>query len=77
MASINSLSGGGSSGSIYGTRNVLSGLASGLDTESMIENAVSGYQMKLSALQQKKAKVWSPLDDDETVTDRYAFYRKY
>ena len=29
-------------------------------------------------VKEKKARVWSPLDDDEEVTlDRYAFYRKY
>lgn len=43
--------------SIYGNRNVISGLASGLDTESMIENAVSGIKMKISGLQQDKTKV--------------------
>ena len=29
-------------------------------------------------VQEKKAKVWSPLDDDEEIKrDQYAFYRKY
>lgn len=78
MASINSLSGGGSSGGIYGTRNVLSGLASGLDTESMIENAVSGYQMKLSALQQKKTKVeWEQEAYRSMITKMVGFSQKY
>ena len=40
MASISSLSGSSSANSIYGSRNVISGLASGLDTETLIENAV-------------------------------------
>ena len=53
MASVSSIS---RSGSLYGNRNVISGLASGLDTESMIENAVSGYKSKIAALQQKRTK---------------------
>lgn len=29
-------------------------------------------------VKEKKAKVWSPLDDDEEIKrDQYAFYRKY
>ena len=56
MASISSLSS-SSSSSIYGNRNVLSGLASGLDTESMIENSVQGFKLKLSSLQQQRTKV--------------------
>ena len=55
MASVSSVS--SSSSSIYGNRNVISGLASGMDTESMIENAVSGYKTKISTLQQKRTKV--------------------
>ena len=48
MASVSSV--GSSSSSIYGTRNVISGLASGIDTETLIENAVSGYQLILGSL---------------------------
>lgn len=55
MASVSSV--GSSSSSIYGTRNVISGLASGIDTETLIENAVSGYQLKIQGLQQKRTKV--------------------
>ena len=51
MASITSLMGSTNSTSgIYGNRNVISGLASGLDTESMIENAVSGIKERLKNL---------------------------
>ena len=59
MASITSMVNGsaGSLSSIYGTRNVLSGLASGMDTESMIENAVSGIKMKIQNLLKKRTKV--------------------
>ena len=46
MASITSLSNSNyNTSSIYGNRNVLSGLASGMDTEQMIENAVSGIKI--------------------------------
>ena len=44
MASISSLSKSSSSSSIYGNRNVISGLASGMDTEAMIQNSIIGYQ---------------------------------
>ncbi len=77
MASISSLSG-SSSSSIYGTRNVLSGLASGMDTESMIENAVSGYQLKLTQLQQKKTKVeWKQEAYRSMITKLVGFSQKY
>ena len=56
MASISSLTGGGSVSSIYGNRNVISGLASGMDTEAMIENSVSGYKKKIIALQKQQVK---------------------
>lgn len=53
MASVSGVTSSNSS-SLYGNRNVLSGLATGMDTETMIENAVSGYQLKISSLQQKQ-----------------------
>lgn len=56
MASVSSV--GSSSSSIYGTRNVISGLASGIDTETLIENAVSGYQLKIQACNKSGPK-WS------------------
>ncbi|MBR3704091.1 MAG: flagellar filament capping protein FliD [Oscillospiraceae bacterium] len=54
MASINSLmsSSTSSTSSIYGNSNVISGLASGLDTEAMIENAVSGIKNKIASFNQ-------------------------
>ena len=57
MASISSLTSSSSSSSIYGTRNVISGLATGMDTESLIENAVSGYKTKITQLEQSKTKL--------------------
>ncbi len=48
-----------SGSSIYGSRNVniLSGLASGLDTEGMIEGLVESYETKISGLEQDKTMV--------------------
>ena len=58
MASITSLMNSSSStSSLYGNRNIISGLASGMDTESMIENSVSGYKTKITSLQQKMTKL--------------------
>ena len=47
MASISSLMSSGSSSSIYGSRNsnIISGLASGMDTEAMIEGMVQGLSL--------------------------------
>lgn len=78
MASVNSVS---SSSSLYGTRNVISGLASGMDTESMIQNAISGYKMKISALQQKRTKLeWqqeayrSMIAKSANISSKYTSY---
>ena len=79
MASVSSVR--SSSSSIYGNRNVISGLASGMDTESMIENAVSGYKTKISTLQQKSTKVeWqqevyrSIIGKMSSFSDKYTSY---
>ena len=79
MASVSSVS--SSSSSIYGNKNVISGLASGMDTESMIENAVSGYKTKISTLQQKRTKVeWqqevyrSIISKMSSFSDKYTSY---
>ena len=79
MASVSSVS--SSSSSIYGNKNVISGLASGMDTESMIENAVSGYKTKISTLQQKRTKVeWqqeayrSIINKMSSFSDKYTSY---
>lgn len=77
MSSVSGVSSSNSS-SIYGTRNVLSGLATGLDTESMIENAVSGYQLKISNLQQQETKLTWEQDAYRNLTDPMVqFTRKY
>ena len=76
MASVSSVS--SSSSSIYGNKNVISGLASGMDTESMIENAVSGYKTKISTLQQKRTKVeWQQEDYRSIISKMSSFSDKY
>lgn len=77
MASISSLSS-SSTSSIYGNRNVLSGLASGLDTESMIENSVQGFKLKLSSLQQQRTKVeWKQSAYRSIISKMAGFTQKY
>ena len=81
MASITSLMNSSSTSSIYGTRNILSGLASGMDTETMIENAVSGIKKKIQSLYQKRTKVeWqqeayrSIIDKAVNLNNKYTSY---
>ena len=76
------VSGVSSSRSIYGNRNVITGLASGMDTESMIENAISAYKNKISALTQKRTKTeWkqeayrSMIDKMSSFLSKYTSYR--
>lgn len=69
MASINGLSS-SSTSSIYGNRNIISGLASGMDTESMIENSVAGYKEKLSELYRQQTKLSWKQDAYRDITDR-------
>lgn len=51
---VSSVSSSSSSSSIYGNRNVISGLASGMDTESMIENMVMGIKNKIDTQKQNQ-----------------------
>ena len=82
MASITSLMNSSyNTNSIYGSRNVLSGLASGMDTETMIENAVSGIKRKIQSLYQKRTKVeWqqeayrSIIDKAVNLSNKYTSY---
>ena len=77
MASVSGVTSSNSS-SIYGNRNVLSGLATGMDTESMIENAVSGYNLKISSLQQKQTKLtWQQEAIREISSPMIKFAQKY
>lgn len=79
MASINSLSGNSSSvSSIYGNANILSGLASGMDTEAMIENAVSGIQNKIASLQQDRTMLEWEQEAYRSIIDKMVnFANKY
>lgn len=81
MASISSLMGStSSSSSIYGSRNtnIISGLASGLDTETMIEGLVESYQQKITGLQQDRTKVQWQQEAYQSVSDKLVeFYRNY
>lgn len=72
MANINSLMSSSSTATsnLYGTRNVLSGLASGMDTESMIENSVSGYKTKITQLEQQQTKYQWKQDAYRSITDK-------
>lgn len=77
MASISGTSS-SSANSIYGTRNVISGLASGMDTESMIENAISGYKNKISGLNQQRTKLgWQQEAYRDIIAKMASFSSKY
>ncbi len=79
MTSISSLSSSASS-SIYGSRstNIISGLASGMDTEAMIENAVSGYQTKIIQLQQQQTVLSWEQEAYRSISDKLVdLSRKY
>ncbi|MGI5962459.1 MAG: flagellar filament capping protein FliD [Lawsonibacter sp.] len=80
MASISSLMGNSSSSSIYGSRNtnIISGLASGMDTESMIEGMVQGYQQKIIKLQQDRTKLQWQQEAYQSISDKLVeFSRNY
>ena len=81
MASISSIMGSSSStSSIYGSRNtnIISGLASGMDTESMIEGMVQSYQQKIISLQQSKTKLQWQQSAYQSISDKLVeFSRKY
>lgn len=80
MASINSLmsSSSSSTSSIYGNSNIISGLASGMDTEAMIENAVSGLKNKIAGLNQDKTKLEWEQSAYRSIIDKLAnFSDKY
>ena len=81
MASISSLMGSSSSSnSIYGSRNsnIISGLASGLDTESMIEGMVQSYKQKIQSLQQDRTKLQWQQSGYQSISDKLVeFSRKY
>lgn len=80
MASISSLMSSGSSSSIYGNRNsnIISGLASGMDTEAMIEGMVQGYQQKITQLGQDRTMLQWQQSAYQSISDKLVeFSRKY
>ena len=80
MASISSLMSSGSSSSIYGSRNsnIISGLASGMDTEAMIEGMVQGYQQKITQLGQDRPMLQWQQSAYQSISDKLVeFSRKY
>lgn len=80
MASIFSLMSSGSSSSIYGSRNsnIISGLASGMDTEAMIEGMVQGYQQKITQLGQDRTILQWQQSAYQSISDKLVeFSRKY
>ena len=70
MANVNSVSSSSSTSSLYGSRNVLTGLASGMDTEAMIENSVSSYKSKISGFQQQQTKIEWKQEAYRGITDK-------
>ena len=77
MASVSRTSS-SSATSIYGTRNVISGLASGMDTEGMSENAISAYKKKISSLNQQRTKLsWQQEAYRDIITKMASFSSKY
>lgn len=77
MASVNGVSSSSTSG-IFGNRNIFTGMASGLDTEALIENSVSGYKNKIIALQKRQQKILWKQDAYRSIIDKMAgITRKY
>jgi flagellar hook-associated protein 2 len=80
MASISSVSSSNSTNtsSLYNSANTITGLASGLDTESMIENLVSSYNTKIQNLQSKVTTYeWKQEAYRDIITDMVGFNTKY
>ncbi len=73
---VSGVTGGGTS--IYGSRNVLSGLASGMDTESMIENMTQATRLKIAQQKQKKTALgWKQSAYQNISTQLIEFSKKY
>lgn len=73
---VSGVTGGGTS--IYGSRNVISGLASGMDTESMIENMTQATRLKIAQQKQKKTALqWKQAAYQDVSTQLIEFSKKY
>lgn len=63
---------------LYSNANQISGLVSGLDTESMIESLVSGYNTKITSLQQEIVmKQWQQEGYRDVISQLMEFTSKY
>jgi len=76
MSNVNGVSSSSYSSSIYGSRNVLTGLASGLDTETMIENSIQGYKTKIQNLIGQQTKLSWKQDAYRSITDKMIALRE-
>lgn len=78
MASISGATSSNTVSSLYNSANVISGLASGLDTEGMIENLVKSYQTKINSLNQQATKTeWKQEAYRSIISKMVAFTQKY
>lgn len=78
MASISGATSANMTSSLYNSGNVISGLASGLDTEGMIENLVKSYQAKINSLSQQATKTeWKQEAYRSIISKMVAFTQKY
>ena len=78
MASIGGVSRNNMTSSLYNSANVISGLASGLDTEGMIESLVKSYQTKINQLTQKSTKLeWKQDAYRSIIQKMVGFSSKY
>lgn len=78
MASLSGVSSSNTMSSLMNSANMISGLASGLDTESMIENLVKSYSTKISQLNQKVTKVeWKQEAYRSIIQKMVGFNSKY
>ena len=78
MASISGATSGNTVSSLYNSANVISGLASGLDTEGMIENLVKSYQTKINSLSQQATKTeWKQEAYRSIISKMVGFTNKY
>ncbi len=78
MASISGATNSNMTSSLYNSANVISGLASGLDTEGMIENLVKSYQLKINQLNQNVTKTeWKQEAYRSIISKMVGFSQKY
>ncbi|MDE7260883.1 MAG: flagellar filament capping protein FliD [Oscillospiraceae bacterium] len=78
MASISGVSRNNATSSLYNSANVISGLASGLDTEGMIESLVQSYQTKISQLNKQATKIeWKQDAYRDIISKMVGFSSKY